>query len=655
MVDRQSSSLPIIRGFLAIAFAGVPFGLGMPHALAQSKQAEAANASVRKIAWEREYDSHHVFNGKGLVTSTHRVVTHVKLASAVQAMGQYRIANNTYFHDLEIVEAATLKANGERRLVEPGKIMTMTGSQSGSALFNADTQTGVIPFPDLAAGDRTLVVYRRTQKRHTVPGIVSHRWLMPPTPHVRQIKLTVDVPDGLGLRFAERDVVRENATIANGQRYTWVMRGPEKRSQPERLAVSWVDYAPGVMVSNLKDWNAFGKKYSAMLGDVTEPDEVTRAKAEEITRGLNDPEQIARALFNWTSRNIRYFRVMLGNGGWRPHACGAILKAAYGDCKDHAALLKAFLAAKGIESELVIINQSRVYRDYPVPLTAFDHMILYVPAFNRYLDATASTSSFDALPLSLQGKPALHIRKDGAEMLRTPVMPAKTAKVEFTATATIGRDGRIVGRSDVHASGVAEQLLRSDARRIESLGPSEAAKYYLGRTNLTGSGRMDAPEPLAQVTPFVIRARFEHGSGGSLDEGVTIATGPKVYNPPVNTLFNGIRNRWRHDFACTPLTYVEKLSLSWPQELKLRKKPRNIRVVSDFARYRATYTLAGASLQVERILVIEPPQVPCRPADLNLAARVFAAARFDRRQKLAFDGASRFDEAFDDPSTGKGP
>ncbi len=643
----QSINHVIISGprNVLIAFC---IAMGVLPAGAQQSFSSRIEDADKKLAFEREYENHYVYDAQGLQTSTHRVVSTIKLASAVQSIGQFRLTSNSFFSDLEIVEAATVKANGERRDVDRSKILKMTGSQAGSALFRADVDTYVVAFPDLAVGDKTLLVYKRKQKRALVPGVVSGQWLAPPSRYIKSIALTLDVPDSLNLRFAERDLVRESEPIPGGRRYRWrTSRGKDAPREP--LSVSYADHAPAVFVSNLPDWNAFGLLYNKMIAGTSEPDESIRAKAEEITKGLNDKEAIARALFNWTARNIRYFRVMLGHGGWVPHQCKAILKAAYGDCKDHATLLKAFLAAKGIDSELVIINLARVYEPYPVPVISFDHMILYVPQFKRYLDATASTSSFDGLPLGLQGKPALHITANGAHMGRTPVMPAKAARVEFSAEVKIASNGAASGSSNIRAEGVAEQLLRNDARRIETLGPVEAVRYYLARSSKRGSGRMTAPEPLALVTPFAIRTTFEQEAPSDRSRGIALPVGPRVYSPPVNAFSSGIRDRWQNAFVCTPITYVERLKVTWDSQLKLRKPPRDIRVVSDFARYRASYKVSGNAMQVERIMVIHPPSVPCRPGELNLASRVFAAARFDARQTLDFAGDQSFDDAFDDP------
>lgn len=611
------------------------------------------NQSPRKRAFERDVKVHVVYRKSGMRVLTQTVRTRINLPAALHHLGQARITGNLFYDDLEIIEAATIKANGERRDVPRDKIVRMTGTQRAAALIDGDRVTFVIPFPDLAVGDSTIVKYARKAKKQQMPGFVSFRWMFSTSPFLNATELTIDAPDSLDLRFAERGVVRDSSVIPGGRRYRWNVKGGTVTKR-ERLSVSWVDYAPRVLVSNMKSWSQFTNMYRDLIEHQSIPDEIIKAKAEEITRGITDRESIARALFTWTTRNIRYFRVVLGRGGLVPVQCRSVLKNGYGDCKDHANLLKALLMAKGIDSELVLINLARVYDHYPLPIGGFDHMILYIPEFKRYLDATEPLSSFDDPPLGLQGKPVVRITKEGAVLSRVAVRPAKQSRMTFTADLMLTKDGAITGQSRVQANGPVEQLLRRDAKRIEALGPVAAAAKFLRQQGLSGKGRIDAPGPLALISPFVIKTAFNLKREGQFSTPFSIPAGPKIYSPPVNSLSQGIGQRWSRAFVCTPLTYIENITISWPAGMALRKVPSVVRAVSDFARYRAIYRKKGNSLVVQRHFVIDPPHVPCLPRHLALATRIFSAIRYDRRQRIAFTGLQKFDDAFDDPPTSNG-
>src|ERR1043166_8205191 len=86
--------------------------------------------------------------------------------------------------------------------------------------------------------------------------------------------------------------------------------------------------------------------------------------------------------------------------------------------------MTALLTAKGIASELVLINGGNAHTlDLPATLAALNHVMIYLPEFGRYDDPTASFSSFGALSETYD-KPAVHLSASGVRLGRTPAMRA---------------------------------------------------------------------------------------------------------------------------------------------------------------------------------------------------------------------------------------
>ena len=76
--------------------------------------------------------------------------------------------------------------------------------------------------------------------------------------------------------------------------------------------------------------------------------------------------------------HVRYVAIKFGQGGIVPHSADHVLLDAYGDCKDHAVLFAAMLRAKGIDSNLVLINGSNSYTlgkaPHPSPFQSLDSL-----------------------------------------------------------------------------------------------------------------------------------------------------------------------------------------------------------------------------------------------------------------------------------------
>ncbi len=126
--------------------------------------------------FRRRFSYEYVIHHRELSDVTARIETDVISPSMVQTLGQHRLSVNNHFYDLEIVEAATIKTDGRRVDVPRDKIVELSGAESSTnILFQADVKTHVIPFPELAAGDRTILTTRMRQKRPDGCGRVFAR------------------------------------------------------------------------------------------------------------------------------------------------------------------------------------------------------------------------------------------------------------------------------------------------------------------------------------------------------------------------------------------------------------------------------------------------------------------------------------------------
>ena len=607
----------------------------------------AGSAGAQEHPYETQTGIKITFSADGLSTKDVVEQTTIESASAIQLLGQRKIVNNDHFGDLEIVEAATLKADGTRLDVPAARFFTQTGSEATATLFRADTTTHVIPFPDLAVGDRRLVHYRIKEKQPAIPGAIFENFVAGTGPNAATLTVTVEAPDGLNLRFADRGTTHQEEAIAGGKRLTWRLE-PAANHAFEPLSVSAFDRAPGLEVSNLTDWNAVGRAWGKLLDHAIDSDPAVQAKADEITAGLTDRRAIAKAIYLWTSANIRYFNVVIGAGGFVPHKPADILVQRYGDCKDHATLLRALLAAKGIDSQFVLVNIAPRYKATQLPAPFFDHMITYVPEFAQYLDPTDATGTFEVTPSYLADKPVLRLTHDGAVTDRIPYGSASVPKAVFDAAITIGADGLAKGSSSVEADGPPAEKLRGAAKQVALMGAEAAGRKVLSSEDIAGSATFSAPSFLDKDASFKIGATFQldHNYFSRDEDGVAVPTGPRIFNRPFATMLRGLKDKWQEDFACgQPHDYVERIHLGWPAGYSLAKTPHDVDITRGFVSYKASYRLMPAGLEVERILQFRPVHAVCSPTDLAEAKGAIVAAARDvstmiSLAKISADAAS---------------
>ncbi|HEX4080828.1 MAG TPA: transglutaminase-like domain-containing protein [Rhizomicrobium sp.] len=171
-----------------------------------------------------------------------------------------------------------------------------------------------------------------------------------------------------------------------------------------------------------------------------------------LTHGISDRRAQAKALYDWVSANISYVDIVLGAGGFTPHAAADVLALRYGDCKDHVMLLEALLAARGIPSNPALLAAGGAYVLAGVPSPFyFNHLITYVPEFRLFLDSTAHYAPFGVLPFADADRPVVLV--PSGTISATPNATADQTTGRATVTVKFDADGTANGESRMTLTG----------------------------------------------------------------------------------------------------------------------------------------------------------------------------------------------------------
>jgi hypothetical protein len=241
----------------------------------------------------------------------------IKSQSAINIFGQIVLRVNEHFNDFEITEAATIKADGRRIPVAPEKILVSTLPNSSQLLmFEADVKLRTIVFPDVAD-----TVHYATKAHNKVnPGPVGFNliYIFPPSMRFDNVEISLDVPEDTKIHNSVSGF-SEKVSTANGHKQIIWIKEPQAYRADEPGSTSPIDRDPRVIVSSYADQKAIGQKFLEGAAPKSEPTLDIRAIADEITKGIPDRKEQARAIFDWVTKNVRYMAISLGNGGWVPH------------------------------------------------------------------------------------------------------------------------------------------------------------------------------------------------------------------------------------------------------------------------------------------------------------------------------------------------
>jgi hypothetical protein len=215
---------------------------------------------------------------------------------------------------------------------------------------------------------------------------------------------------------------------------------------------------------SFRDWRAFGSFIYRLTEGRQELPPRLVMEVRELVAGAESEEEKVDRLYRFLQRKARYVSVQLGIGGWQPFSAGYVEQNAYGDCKALSNYMGAILQEAGIESYPVLINAAdKVY----VPLredfatSAFNHMILYVPSTQTYLECTNKHSPTGYLGESTQDRTVLWVTPEGGKLARTPApRPADNGHVR-TIRLTVDESGVVDFDMEATFFGATQEMYRA--------------------------------------------------------------------------------------------------------------------------------------------------------------------------------------------------
>jgi transglutaminase-like putative cysteine protease len=565
------------------------------------------------------------------------IVIKVATDAAAQSQGQQGLAYSPSLETFEILSAETRKEDGRVLPVAPETIQERLLPAAANANDFDDRRNKIMVFPNVAAGDTLAIRFHRHLFKPYFPGHFSYLSTAAPAVSWGEIDTSISLPPGLEFKVELDRYTSEITEEAGRKRYRFHVEN--LRSDISPRAVGLADFAPHAIASTFASWDELSAAMRTLTADKIAVTDPIRQEAERITAGINDRREQARAIHDWVSVNIRYVNVLLGTGGFEPHSAETVLAKRYGDCKDHTVLFHALLAAKGIGSEMVLINLGNLYRlPDVVTLGVLNHMMSYLPEFDLYADTTSAVDSFGILPFQEYGKPVIHISSEGPVRRVTPILPANTATVELHTTATLKPNGTITGNSVSYATGPFAAVLRRAGKDARNGGRPwiEARLKALGEMG-TGSVTPVTSTLAPAVTlsgQFSLDARPEYLDG----EGFQPPVGLHVVARPGDYLAGQLFDRALpadRAIPCWSGRQVEDLTLVLPANRKLERLPKPVSLSAEGVTYSSNWAQIGQKVTVRREFSAVMPAALCSRQWRAKMAPLLGAVRADLGRKIA--------------------
>jgi hypothetical protein len=415
---------------------------------------------------------------------------------------------------------------------------------------------------------------------------------------------------------------------------------PPWRALAARMSVKWGDLA---VQGTDAQWRALGLWQDHLEEHRTDPTADITAKAQELAAGAPDLYTKLSRITSYIQKNVRYFIVEAGIGGWQAHYAGDIYRNRYGDCKDKATLVISMLQAVGVKAYYLHVDSNRGIIDPDAPSRWGNHMITAIElpdgendprlmarakANNRktllIFDPTDEVTPVGLIREELQG--AYGNLANGAEsqVLQMPVLAPESAGRERKGTFTIAADGSLSGSISETLTGDDAMMWRdrikySDAKEMhdnieKQLGSELPGLVFKGfEFNQTA----DLDKPLAIDLHFSA-ANYAHSAGPLLllrprvigshahDVADVMEGKPRIY--PIEI---GHPGRWRDSF-----------DIALPAGYSVDDTPAPVDIDLDFASYHSSVTAKDNLLHYEREYVVRQVELPpAKAADFRKLER----------------------------------
>jgi TPR repeat protein len=550
--------------------------------------------------WRRTVTRYKVtFDEQGLSTTVFDFEIQALDEKGAEAISHQTILYNSYFNELAADDLATLKADGSVIAVDKRAIRDQAASADSSSPYFDERRHRIIAYSHVAPGDKIRGRLIAKATRPEFAGEFARFWSQPADQPPELIEITLDGPASKPLHIAGQHV--EHTEERLGKRIIHHVRMRQETPKPRQMDFDSFDDARRFEVSTFADYAAFAAMLNARNASMAPPDKTLRKLSTEIVGDATAIRIKVERIHNWVARNIRYVGIGFEDGGWTSQPASAVLASRYGDCKAHATILKALLAAQGIEANLVAVNADAQYTLTEVATPNFNHAIVYVPQIDQYLDPTASLLAFGSLPSNLGGKPALNI--DKGTVASIPV--AKPERFTFAADThyILTSDGTRRARSILSGTGLGALTGRVVAQSIEKVDRSSAAKKLIENAGLTGTGDYTFPDPRALSDSYAITATFEISKAVERNQTARVRMLPLTeVRPSLSALTSGGTNG--QPFPCQSFEYRETGSLTLPDGTNFYEKPAPVTYAASF-NGRTAYGPTNGRIEVSGAAVLD--------------------------------------------------
>jgi Domain of Unknown Function with PDB structure (DUF3857) len=571
----------------------------------------------------------------GEIDTLHRVAIRLLRAEAREDYGGIAVDFDKETK-IAYLKAWTIESNGheiavgEKDAVERGLF---------DDIEYTDVRRKLLQFPEANPGN--VVGYEYVQRGR--PYVFEDNWWFQDTSPVVTARFELQLPPGWEFTTSWFNYPQQEPQTAAPNSYVWeVTNLPGVEIEPDMppwkavggwAGVKYFPRDPAMRAKSAGSWQDIGLWYANLTKSSRIASPQIKQKVTELTSGIPDTLGKIRALTEYMQRNIRYYAVSIGIGGWQPHPAAEVFAHQFGDCKDKATLLGSMLGEIGVETYYVAIHTDRgfVHASYP-SVDSFNHVILAIrlpddvsdgglysvihdDKLGRLLifDPTNEHVPVGYLPWYLQQTYGLLVAPDGGRLISLPLLPPATNRLLRTAKFSLTPTGDLSG--EVHeiewggpAAEQREEFLDAQpAKRVDIF--DKFLGHFLNNFALTGAsiGNLEQYDQNFSLDYKFVSARYANTAGDLL------FVRPRVVGDKDASYLRLFTERKPRKY---PIQFEEAtrqddlFDITLPAGYVVDGLPKPVEASCDYATYKSETTVADGVLHYKRSFEVKDVTVP---------------------------------------------
>ncbi|HTZ74518.1 MAG TPA: DUF3857 and transglutaminase domain-containing protein, partial [Candidatus Aquilonibacter sp.] len=474
------------------------------------------------------------------------------------------------------------------------------------------------------------------------PYIFEDDWEFQHELPVRTARLILQVPPGWEFTTNWFNYPEQKPAASGSTQYTWEVKDlPAIETEPEmpawRTLAGWMGLKyfpqdPAMRSKTNGSWRDMGVWYSNLTQSRRTPSPQIQQKVADLIAGISDPLAKMRAITEYMQKNIRYFAVEIGIGGYQPHPAAEVFAHQFGDCKDKATLLSSMLSVIGVDSYYVIVHTERGVVVPSYPSMDFDHVILAIrlpdnvqsnalysivndPKLGRLLifDPTNEQVPLGYIPWYEQSSYGLLVAPDGGELISLPLLPGSTNRLLRTATFNLNATGDLSGEvRELDWGGPAAEE-REEFLESQPAKRSEIFDHFLANSlnnfTLTGAsiGNLEQYDQNLSLDYKFVSPGYASAAGDLL------FVRPRVVGDKATSY---LRLFTEHKPRKYPIQFEEAtrqddvFDITLPAGFVVDDLPKPVQADCPYASYKSETTFAGGALHYKRSFEVKDVMVP---------------------------------------------